>query len=1426
LYSGSCSTLNLLYSQSATHPSQKNLTINAIGLSTTQVYFIKVYNSSISTNYSICLQNRKSTLSACGNLLSNGDFESNTGSPNCSSPPASFTAGLASGWGVINSPDYFIVGVSLSGCLSFIPSPHTGSAHIGFAVGGSTDPSYKEYITNSVSVTSGTTYQIVFYYKTADTGPIAPNVGVYASDSPISSPPATALPKTELPDINGYTKVTSYYTATGSTLFFAIGSYTSATTSDLQYYYVDDASVIESPNINITGQMIVCSSSTTNVTLTANNASSFVWSCSPSFSNFSTTGSSAFINSPYPPVTSYTTYTITLTSTTPSGCTSVITFPFVITPSPSPAPVVTGVHTFCSGSSIILHAGVSGPFVSSLQWFFNGVAIAGATGAAYSNYTATLPGTYTVQIGFSGGGCTSTSPPFVVTVLPSPLVSCISNIPASCIGNSDGQATASVVSGIAPYTYSWSNGTIHTTSLTTDNNDGIAGGTYTVTVTDANGCTGTASVTVANLPLFAAPVISGDGTICSFTSITNYTITNYSSIYTYSLPVITPVGAGTASAISATGTFTVLWNASAVLSGATISVVATASTGCTNKGQKIFYPCCLGPHGTTNVVNGFSSTLPNPFVGGTLVINGTFTIDNNFTIKGTDVVMAAGAKIIIPSAGSPKTLTLTNNGGNSTYVHAGACGIMWNSIYIQLGQTLVVNNNTRIEDADSAVVSIDGGKYTIRNSELNKNYKHIVVMPYTGTFTGTIEQSNLFCRKYPTLTNATLLMPYASGTRTNIGIDIKDVQAIQVGSTTSATVRNNFRNSDIGIRSLRSNLTVFNNVFINIDNPASLVCKSCACQIGTAICATGGKTPSHSLIVAGASPITNSFVNCVTGIKASTNLDVFVQGNSFFNLTGTGVYITQCSLRLLDVSNNTMNGVISGIDMYENPNALSMNIANNNINLAGGGFGSAISNYAIVVQNVMLNPNNAIINNNIIDRAKTGIWLINSDATDVADNTITYPNSMVVTGAKLIGIRLEGSDNSKVQGNTISKTGAVPTVATELLLRGISVENTQNSGIGKNTLLKMGQGIRMLNACNNAVIGCNTLNRCYVGLRFDVANVGDQLSGGVAQANTFPAMAGPFKMDGTITPAIKFWYAGGGFYVPFPISLSLISFGFLSGYPAITSDPEDICTSFHAPIFPSVTRDQKFGKIVRNSITYPISPMEFRFSDKEMAYRELKKDTTFMALGAPDDSVYQNFYHATQTTPIGKFAQVNALINSDNIATATAINGAVVSTTTIESNRKLVNEIYLRTFASGNYNLDVTDEDVLLSIAILNPLTDGDAVYSARSMLRIDPTDNSTVRTMAEETPEEIIAQETKMIGKLYPNPNNGIMQLEYTITEDQNAILVIYDVTGRKLSSYTMNSNNNKLQIDESKLSSGIYFYQIILNNQLIQADKFIIAK
>jgi gliding motility-associated-like protein len=108
------------------------------------------------------------------------------------------------------------------------------------------------------------------------------------------------------------------------------------------------------------------------------------------------------------------------------------------------------------------------------------------------NIYGLAPGTYTVTVGT--GNCTQ-SKTFIVTE-PSPIViaETISNFKGfeiSCFGASDGRIVLAITGGSSTYTYLWtgSNGGVIPAGMQTAANlTDVPAGTYTVNVTDSNGC--------------------------------------------------------------------------------------------------------------------------------------------------------------------------------------------------------------------------------------------------------------------------------------------------------------------------------------------------------------------------------------------------------------------------------------------------------------------------------------------------------------------------------------------------------------------------------------------------------------------------------------------------------------------------------------------------------------------------------------------------------------------------------------------------------------------------------------------------------------------------------------------------------------------------------------------------------------------------
>ena len=179
----------------------------------------------------------------------------------------------------------------------------------------------------------------------------------------------------------------------------------------------------------------------------------------------------------------------TLSVTDDNGCTGDITFSVT-----QPADFLgfslgasTDATCFNSsdGTLTITGTGGWGDYVYQWQRVSDGIVVGNT-----STVIGLAPGDYRLVItDRNGTGCTLTTPIQTIGSPPEIVPSATIN-DALCNGASNGSIDLSVIGGVGPYTYSWSNG------ATTQDISGLTAGNYTVTITDNSGCTDVSSYSV------------------------------------------------------------------------------------------------------------------------------------------------------------------------------------------------------------------------------------------------------------------------------------------------------------------------------------------------------------------------------------------------------------------------------------------------------------------------------------------------------------------------------------------------------------------------------------------------------------------------------------------------------------------------------------------------------------------------------------------------------------------------------------------------------------------------------------------------------------------------------------------------------------------------------------------------------------------
>ena len=387
--------------------------------------------------------------------------------------------------------------------------------------------------------------------------------------------------------------------------------------------------VIPTATITPLGSTALCPGGS--VVLQANPGSSYLWS------NGATSDSIV--------VSAAGTYTVTVTQ---FGNCSAVSTPVIVTQS-APAAAINGVLTICSGNNTTLTATAG----TSYQW---------STGASTQSISVGTSNVYTVTVTYSGG-CTATAS-VNVTANTNPVPSITGN-------NSICQGQSSTINAGSYSGYSWSTGA---TTATINVN---TAGNYTVTVTDANGCTGTASFNLA-VNANPTPTITGVTSFC----------------------------AGGNSTLNAGGGYTnYLWSGGAttqtinVTAAGNYAVTVTNTAGCTATTNKLPVPSVTGALAFCAGKN-TSLTVPGSYTSyqwstGATTSNITVSTASTFTVTVTDANGCTGSKSATTTINTNPVPSITGNNsicqGQSSTINAGSyAGYSWSTG----ATTATINVNT------------------------------------------------------------------------------------------------------------------------------------------------------------------------------------------------------------------------------------------------------------------------------------------------------------------------------------------------------------------------------------------------------------------------------------------------------------------------------------------------------------------------------------------------------------------------------------------------------------------------------------------------------------------------------------------------------------------------------------------------------------
>ena len=770
--------------------------------------------------------------------------------------------------------------------------------------------------------------------------------------------------------------------------------------------------------------------------------------------------------------------------------------------------------------------------------------------------------------------------------------------------------------------------------------------------------------------------------------------------------------------------------------------------------------------------------------------------------------MGPYAKIIVdPSF----TLTIDNS-----IVYQG-CRFMWDGIYAENPTATINVSNSTINDGINGIVSTHNGKIDVRNNTFLQNYKCISIKDYTPAGTPVPLHSAYIIGNSFNGSQNMLNEPYTNITPF-VGIDINNVNNVKIGDETSLAYTNTFESLYCGINAYKTKMTVYNNLFRNFNSTT----------IGSGIdpmelyrpTAVFSANPGSSLskinwplsVIGGDNDKRNRFENCDMGIY-TYNQRVSILNNLLEAYT-TGIE----SRNVWDYSEVIYNTIAStnniyprtGIKVYNyQPSLVNLKIASNNVN--------------------------AILRGIFVSQCQSLVNPLANYAVSVEYNYVKLPENTGVMFKYIAAIDVQSCEGIYVHRNYLYRFDPTFIPASFLPIYGINMAQTRSALVKDNYPIQGYEaGINLFGNNNLTQFYCNSMDNCYYGFLFNQdASVTEQGNDNYTTNNRWTGnydllysgniiQRKMWGLNHLLTPS-TFWHikynAQGTDYDPevlYPHQLSNYIIPFLNSQSAEECPIREV---LHAKT--AEEREELYGKILREEINYTALFETYSDYDKSTLYKILESDTTLRNLGDTGDVKYQMFYNLIKYSNIGKITDFEYKLMNNELAEAKQLNSSLVNTSQVEEYRKIVNDIYLNTFAIGYYTLTQEQVSTLQQIADVTPWEGGDAVYIARYMLNIE---QDNVRPAYVIHPHTNPSPDVEQTVTLYPNPAKDEVTLTFAKVPVGSFTFKVYDITGREIINRKLSTKLLTAEVKLANLYKGIYVYKLESDNMAPFTGKLVI--
>jgi hypothetical protein len=911
---------------------------------------------------------------------------------------------------------------------------------------------------------------------------------------------------------------------------------------------------------------------------------------------------------------------------------------------------------------------------------------------------------------------------------------------------------------------------------------------------------------------------------------------------------------------------------------------------------------------TYNISSTVGSTL-------TFLLAGTFTIDNVTGLK----FNFANNFIGIPPPPNYSNFYCFDGSNiiNNSYLTMTGCSLvacnnMWKGITNNKNLYL---NGCYFADAEYAVHLANGSNYKISTNVFDNNLYGILMGGIGGGQITGVDYSNLFTSTNPLKPAFTTM--FFHPTWSEAGIKIFNVSYVQIGAVPSAlsnnaaiSISNRFENINCGINIFNSNVKVVNSWLKDITpmNPSPVGTLIGLQPEGVGIYARSIGLPNSLSIEPIPGYTGHEFENCKYGIKTYRNS--IVANNIRMNNVANGFTAQNSIMCSYNLQSNRINAWLNGIDINNAEFANNIVVAYNQIqmNFLMGYFGINVTGATNGnVGNTRIDNNNVTIANTYNAGIQTSSLVGSLVNCNTIRRTITNP---FMPWYSLNGINSLTCNNITLSQNTVNWApgfNGSPNMGIDILL-----EESDEAMVNCNTTGVSRIGLQVAGPNPNSTIRANNFGSNDIALRYDNSGVtgpqpADPLNDDTEGnrwlgTNTFKAFNAAAPTDvsqsryyvNSNQPLINYpdqqlifpqgWFLSTGLttYQPpcliqncagrMASSMGNIDFYhsianrslITNGYPEqtlwmaqntlvrlLTNDTillnnDDSLNYFYYSPDAQVLRDiDQIGRnnnafeAQRNLFSHAIVANDSLLSIIESQITEINREMTD-TLGIDSALLFQRIALLAQYDYL---KQMNENLGNnideyhkDNLTNARDLNTELEPRNANEQILKTINKIYFALRDNEYEYISNDDASLLAYIAHLCPLAAGPAVFKARDLyaLLVDSVlyQDSAICSNEGYARESLIPFAPDVQNqvaelayfKAFPVPAQSSLNLSYSELKSA-ATVYLYDMEGKLLLYKNISSNSRNAQLELSQIPAGVY-YVLLMNNERVERTKISVIK